>query len=126
MIVHRTGRLCNQWCTGLDQYFFPLYIPEDYIHSEAKDIRHRHKSDSGNHCNHLDNSYDMDNLDNKFIVDKNKYSHRQRKRLDLFHNQWGSLYQSMIEYNQRIFLRIGLHILLRFPHLWNLIIDNTR
>ena len=63
MIPHKISRLCNQWCIGLDQYFFPSCILLNYHHSEVMDFHHRHKSDSGNHCNHLDSLRYMDNLE---------------------------------------------------------------
>ena len=71
MILHKIGRLCNQWCTGLDQYFFPSCILLNYHHSEVMDFHHRHKSGSGNHYNHLDSWYYRDNLEKRRFNDKN-------------------------------------------------------
>ena len=63
MIVRTIRHPCNQWCTGQDWHFSPSCILVNCLRFEATDFHHRHKSDSGNHCNHLDNSDYMDNLE---------------------------------------------------------------
>ena len=66
--VHTIDHLCNQWYTDLDWYSFRSCIVPNYLRSEATDYHHRHISDWGNHCNHLDSSYYMDNLEKWYIM----------------------------------------------------------
>ena len=68
MIFRTIRHSCNQWCTDPDLYFFHSCIAPNYLDSEGMDFHHRHKSDWGNHCNHLDSSYYMDNLEKWYIM----------------------------------------------------------
>ena len=50
--------------------------------------------------------------------------YRLHNHSEFLHTQGDSLYQSTLEYNQRIQVHIGLRILLQCLHLWKIITEN--